>query len=210
MKSLAGFIRTSCIKAEDFSVEKKFLSSLWQLDSQSPQFVDGLLKMRRLARRKLSPKAFYSKLCAIKEKDSLLIYAEKEYLFSLKFARLGEFCIADSFDENAKPIAFSLVTLGFPATQVGDVLYKNNEFLDYFLWHGYCGALTEAFADYAQAKLLCVSPKKRRFSFGYPSCGELAQQNKIIDYFNTIKTGIESNESGQLEPLFTTCAVVIL
>ena len=122
-------------------------------------------------------------------------------------------------------LAFQVVTLGKKAVDKANELKKTGQYQDYFYWHGFCSALTEALAAKVHSVIRVelgiekaddISPERefkqeyqgKRLSFGYEALPDLYEQNKILDLLKADEIGISLTDSGMLEPEFSTCALI--
>ncbi len=121
-------------------------------------------------------------------------------------------------------VAFQIVTLGKNAVLKAKELKENDEYQNYFYWHGFCSAMTEALAAKVHSIIRkelnidkTLSPeddfkhnyKGARLSFGYEALPDIFEQNKVLDLLKANDLGITMTESGMLEPEYTTCAIVM-
>lgn len=130
-------------------------------------------------------------------------------------------------ESNEKDIvAFQLVTLGEKAVQKALELKNNSEYQNYFYWHGFCSALTEALAAKVHATVrfelnletsemqkpendFSHKYKGARLSFGYSALPDIFEQNKVLDLLKADEIGVSMTDSGMLEPEFSTCAMIM-
>ncbi len=133
--------------------------------------------------------------------------------------------LLDFYPESEDYIAFQLVSLGQKAVDFGQSLKEENRYQDFFYWYGYCSAMTEALASSVHYQIRsdlnilraeesvedCLSMKfqGKRYSFGYNWCRNMEEQRKVLKLLSAKDLNIEMNESDELEPEFSTCAVVI-
>jgi 5-methyltetrahydrofolate--homocysteine methyltransferase len=122
-------------------------------------------------------------------------------------------------------IGFQVVTSGEKAVLFANQLKASDQYQDYFYWYGYCAAITEALAGWTHAKIrkemgIAQSEESikdewvqnyrgKRYSFGYNWCRDMSEQNKVLDLIRAEDIGITMNDSDELEPEFSTCAVII-
>ena len=122
--------------------------------------------------------------------------------------------------------ALQIVTIGNKAVDFAHQLKKKDKFQDYFLWYGFCSAMTEALADYAHSKIrkeMGISHKESgkpedsfkkkyqgaRYSFGYNCCPDIFEQKKALELLDAKRIGIEMTDGGLLNPEFSTCAFIL-
>jgi len=123
-------------------------------------------------------------------------------------------------------IAFQVVTLGDKPVQKAHDLKEKGEYQDYFYWHGFCAAMTEALAarvhsmvglflgvenahEQSIEKDLRMEFVGKRLSFGYEALPNILEQGKILKLLNADEIGLTMTESGMLEPEYSTCAMVL-
>jgi len=106
-------------------------------------------------------------------------------------------------------VAFQIVTLGSDAVTKATQLKDNGEYADYFYWHGFCAALTEALAEAVHSIIrsenagLC-----KRLSFGYEALPNILEQREVLRLLGADEIGVTMTESGMLVPEYSTCAIV--
>lgn len=123
-------------------------------------------------------------------------------------------------------VAFHMVTVGQKLSQFVSSLYKKNQYFDYLLWHGFSVELAEALAEYWHKQIrrelkiddldspdplqiLKGKYRGRRYSFGYPSCPNLEDQQKIFHLLEPQDIGVELTEEYQLVPEQSTSAIIV-
>ncbi len=121
-------------------------------------------------------------------------------------------------------IALQIVTVGSGAIDYSKGNFEESKYKDYLLSHGFFTLLTEAIADSVHTDIRIdlgfkddlsvnsiLSNKFRscRYSFGYAQLPELSSNDTIIKLLGGKKLGISFNSSSQMEPEFTTAAIVI-
>ena len=122
--------------------------------------------------------------------------------------------------------ALMVVSIGLQATLFQQELEQRGNFLEMFLWHGFCASLTEALAQYQHDQLaLCynrviaaeidenqnfitLKQQTRRFSPGYPSWPDLFEQRKIFAILNPAKIGVQLSDTCQLQPEYSISALI--
>ena len=124
-------------------------------------------------------------------------------------------------------IAFQVVTLGQSAVDKAKELKDIGEYQDYFYWHGYCAAATEALAARVHAMIRVYLGENeeqslsrelyhqedigKRLSFGYEALPNLCHQNVVLDILCAKEIGVSMVENyGMLEPEYSTCAMILL
>jgi 5-methyltetrahydrofolate--homocysteine methyltransferase len=141
-----------------------------------------------------------------------------------------QLCISDFFasKESGKidVIALQLVTVGRAASEYAQQLFSSNKYKDYLYFHGLSVETAEALAEYWHKKIrdeLGISQadandKKKlfgqgyqgsRYSFGYPACPELKDQEKLFEILKPDRIGVELTEEYHLVPEQSTSAIII-
>jgi len=123
-------------------------------------------------------------------------------------------------------LAFQLVTVGAKATEYAQNLYANNNYTDYLYFHGFAVETAEALAEYwhksirkelridgddgpTPKTLFSQKYQGSRFSFGYPACPELKDQELIFELLDARAEGLELTEEYQIVPEQSTSAIVV-
>ncbi|MDR1790226.1 MAG: methionine synthase [Propionibacteriaceae bacterium] len=139
-------------------------------------------------------------------------------------------CIADYFRDAAEVasagpdvLGVQLVSVGAPLTVAVRNLYGQDRYRDYLELNGLAAQLAEALAEYWHARmremlginagdgnLEAILRHQRyqgeRYSFGYPACPDLAGREVVFQLLRP--TGIELTENLQLDPEFSTDAII--
>ncbi len=139
-------------------------------------------------------------------------------------------CISDYFKSVDSGvfdvIAVQAVTIGQEATEYTKNLFEAGDYQDYLYLHGLSVESAEALAEYWHKVVrteLGISDKdareiKRlfsqgyqgsRFSFGYPACPNLEDQEKLFELLHPERIGIALTEEYQLVPEQSTTAIVV-
>jgi 5-methyltetrahydrofolate--homocysteine methyltransferase len=140
-------------------------------------------------------------------------------------------CLADFFraqdSGDTDVVAFQVVTMGSHVSTVANELFARNAYREYMELHGLSVQLTEAlaemwharvraelgFGDEDAAELQPMLSKQAyrgsRYSFGYPACPNVEDQDKLEDLLDWRRIGVELSEEHQLTPEQSTSAVVL-
>jgi len=140
-------------------------------------------------------------------------------------------CIADFF----RPVesgeldyaAFHIVTMGSRVSELTAQLFSENHYQEYLLLHGVGVEMAEALAEYwhrrireewgfadedgpSVAGLFRQQYRGGRYSWGYPACPDLEDNQKVAELLDAGRLGIEvSEETGyQYQPEQTTSALI--
>ncbi len=198
-------------------------------DKAEPQLARW--KARLAAAPMLEPRARYGYFPVRAEGDALQVFDPADLtrpLARLTFPRqaagrrlsLPDFFRADGTDV----LALQLVTLGQTAADHAARLYKEDGYADYFAFHGLATELTEAYAELLHARirrelgiqgkdlpgraLFAQGYQGSRYSYGYPACPDLEGNGPILDLLGGGEIGVRLSESHQMDPEYTTSALV--
>ena len=139
-------------------------------------------------------------------------------------------CIADFLrdvgDDGRDVLGMQVVTVGQHASDVARDWFAADRYNDYVRLHGLGVELAEALAEYVhkriradlgfahqderdRMKLIKQGYRGSRYSFGYPACPNLADQEALLALLNAGKIGVELGEEDQLWPEQSTSAIVL-
>jgi 5-methyltetrahydrofolate--homocysteine methyltransferase len=189
---------------------------------------------RAQAESLLEPQVAYGFFPCNAERNELVVYdpeGEGELArFLLPRQPKGKrLCVADYFlpVESGKRdvVAFSIVTMGQVATQTCQNLFGENKYDDYLHFYGMSVEATEALAEYWHKRvrqqlgiadhdspnikdLFKQAYRGSRFSFGYPACPNLQDQEKVLSILPADSIGVSLTEEWQLDPEQSTSALV--
>ncbi|HWZ68108.1 MAG TPA: methionine synthase [Stellaceae bacterium] len=142
----------------------------------------------------------------------------------------GGLCIADFFRDVASNerdvIALQVVTMGRRASEAAREWFAENRYQDYLYLHGLSVEMAEAFAEYLHKRIrgelgfaaeeardpeamLAQGYRGSRYSFGYPACPNLADQQQLLALLRADEIGIALSEEDQLDPEQSTSAIVV-
>ena len=180
----------------------------------------------------LLPKVVYGYYQCQSEGNDLIVYDEdKEVRFTFPRQPAGKhLCLADFFasrDSGKKDVvAFHLVTVGRRASEYSHELFKADNYSDYLYFHGLSVESAEALAELWHKRIReelgiagADSPdltrlfkqeyQGSRYSFGYPACPRLEDQEKLFTLLNPSRIGVDLTEEFQLEPEQSTSAIIV-
>ncbi len=185
----------------------------------------------------LVPQVAYGFFPANKDGDDLVIWKDETRTgelarFSFPRQSVEPFlCISDFFRSvdsgEADYAAFHLVTMGAPVSERTAELFAADRYQDYLLLHGLGVEMAEALAEFWHRRireewgfadedgpdlngLFRQKYRGGRYSFGYPACPDLADNEKAWEILDGARLGIEvSEDTGfQFQPEQTTCALI--
>lgn len=121
-------------------------------------------------------------------------------------------CITDYFGEN-DIVAFQVVTVGKRVSSVIEEWNQKNRYTDAYYLHGLAVETAEALAEWVNHKirldLNIAPPRGLRYSWGYPSCPDVAQHHLVWKLLDPTKSEIFLTEAGQIIPDQSTAAIVV-
>ena len=202
-----------------------------------PKFAE--IKAQAIREKLLEAKLVYGYFPCQSSGNYLIIFQDDEKTERMRFTfprqpldqRGGKnLCLADyfaSFDSGRiDVVAFDLVTMGRKASEHSAKLFKSDNYTDYLLFHGLSVEAAEALAEmwhkrirtelgFADkdavelAKLFHQGYQGSRYSFGYPACPRLEDQEKLFELLQPERIGVELTEEFQLDPEQSTSAIIV-
>jgi 5-methyltetrahydrofolate--homocysteine methyltransferase len=190
------------------------------------------LKERSKRKELLVPKLVYGYYQCQSEGNDLIVYDQKtEVRFTFPRQPAGKhLCLADFFAsrESGKMdvVAFHLVTVGRRASEYSHELFKSDNYSDYLYFHGLSVESAEALAELWHKRIReelgiagADSPdlprlfrqeyQGARYSFGYPACPQLEDQEKLFALLDPARIDVSLSEEFQLEPEQSTSAIIV-
>jgi 5-methyltetrahydrofolate--homocysteine methyltransferase len=184
----------------------------------------------------LHPKVVYGYFPANADGDDLVIWDDERGLTEMtrfSFPRQQEdpyLCIADFFrpvGEEVDHAAFHIVTMGSRVSERTKELFEADQYSDYLLLHGLGVELAEALAEHWHHRireewgfasedgpsllgLFRQQYRGGRYSWGYPACPDLEDNEKVAYLLGADRIGITVGEETayQYQPEQTTSAVI--
>ncbi|MCC7275167.1 MAG: methionine synthase [Alphaproteobacteria bacterium] len=186
----------------------------------------------------LVPQACYGYWRCAAEGDAVVLFGDDGASEVARFAfprqnREGGLCIADFFRDRADTtaatrdvIGLQVVTIGQRASDVAREWFAENRYQDYLYLHGLGVEMAEAMAEYVHkriraelgfgheddrdiARMLQQGYRGSRYSFGYPACPNLHDQEALLRLLGAERIGITLSDEDQLEPEQSTSAIVV-
>ncbi len=186
--------------------------------------------------RILRPQVVYGYFAVASDGDDLVVFdpanAEQE-LERFHFPRQGtreRLCISDFF----RPISggkrdvlgLSCVTMGLEASHRAKQLFERNDYTEYLYLHGFGVECAEALAELWHKRmraelgighedgtqirqLFSQQYRGSRFSFGYPACPEMRDQEKLFRLLKPERIGCVLTENWQIVPEQSTSAIIV-
>ncbi|MFO0875570.1 MAG: methionine synthase [Phycisphaerales bacterium] len=143
-------------------------------------------------------------------------------------------CISDYFrptrehggDGTRDVVAFHCVTMGVEVSHRAKQLFERNEYTEYLYMHGMGVETAEALAELWHKRMRAElgignddSPRIKdlfqqkyrgiRYSFGYPACPEMSDQEKLFRLVKPERIGCVLTENWQIDPEQSTSAIVV-
>lgn len=184
----------------------------------------------------LRPQAIYGYWKAAGDGNDLVLFEEDGITEATRFTlprqpkEDGE-CIADFVRDIHDPerdvIGLQVVTVGQKASDLAREWFEADRYQDYLYLHGLSVEMAEAMAEYTHKriraelgfaaeddrdmeKMLSQSYRGSRYSFGYPACPRLEDQEPILRLLGAERVGISLSDGYQLHPEQSTSALVFL
>jgi 5-methyltetrahydrofolate--homocysteine methyltransferase len=184
----------------------------------------------------LKPQAVYGYWKAAGQGNDVILFADDGSTEVARFSlprqpkEDGE-CIADFFrdvdDAERDVIGLQVVTVGTRASDVAREWFEANRYQDYLYLHGISVEMAEALAEYTHKriraelgfaaeddrdieKMLQQSYRGSRYSFGYPACPKVEDQDQLLAVLGAERIGVSLSDESQLHPEQSTSAIVVL
>jgi 5-methyltetrahydrofolate--homocysteine methyltransferase len=190
------------------------------------------LKERSNREELLKPKLVYGYFQCQSEGNDLIVYDEdREVRFTFPRQPAGKhLCLADFFASRDSGrmdvVAFHLVTVGRRASEYSHELFKADNYSDYLYFHGLSVESAESLAELWHkrireelgiagadspdlSRLFRQDYQGARYSFGYPACPRLEDQEKLFTLLDPGRIDVELTEEFQLEPEQSTSAIIV-
>ena len=184
----------------------------------------------------LQPQVVYGYFPCNSDGDDLIVYDPKDQTREIErfsFPRQGgrqRLCISDFFRSRESGvtdvIALTCVTMGHEASKRTKALFEANNYAEYLYLHGMAVECAEALAEMWHKRVrqeLGIadedSPKVRdlftqhyrgsRYSFGYPACPDMSDQEKLFRLLKPERIGCVLTENWQIDPEQSTSAIIV-
>jgi 5-methyltetrahydrofolate--homocysteine methyltransferase len=185
----------------------------------------------------LKPQAIYGYWKCVGQGNDLVLFEEDGVTEACRFNLPrqpkddGE-CIADFVRDIADGpnhrdvIGLQVVTVGQKASDMARDWFEENRYQDYLYLHGLSVEMAEAMAEYVHKriraewgfaaeddrdieKMLQQGYRGGRYSFGYPACPRLEDQEGLLKLLKAERIGVEVSDEWQLHPEQSTSAIVL-
>jgi 5-methyltetrahydrofolate--homocysteine methyltransferase len=184
----------------------------------------------------LQPKLVYGYYPVQSEDNDLVIFDPQDHNREIErftFPRQDKrrrLCIADFFrsvESNQKDVlALQCVTVGSKATTICKQLFEDDEYTEYLYLHGLAVETAEALAELwhknireqlsihaddapETRKLFTQHYRGSRYSFGYPACPNMQDQEILFRLLQPDRIGCVLTENWQIDPEQSTSAMVV-
>jgi len=203
-------------------IDKKSLFKLsWGLrgkaGSESEEEHEQLLtewKIRIIRDKLLEPEIVYGYFKCHNKDRKLLVENPNGDDVELEFPRSTKpdhLCLTDYFGDD-DIVAFQSVTVGNKVAEIIEQWNKEDKYTDAYYLHGLAVEVAEALAEWINRKIkseLNLEKGGLRYSWGFPSCPDVAQHHLVWKLLQPEKSGMTLTESGQIIPEQSTAAIVI-
>ncbi len=149
------------------------------------------------------------------------------------FPRQGDkkrLCISDYFrpagSGEVDVVGMHCVTMGPRATEEAQKLFKANDYTEYLYLHGLAVETAEALAEFWHKRmrqelgiggedsarireLFTQHYRGSRYSFGYPACPRMSDQEKLFGLLKPERIGCHMTENWQIDPEQSTSAIIV-
>lgn len=183
----------------------------------------------------LQPKAAYGYFKAASEGNDLVLFNESGVTEIGRFKlprqdKDGGICVADFFRdidaEERDVLGMQVVTAGQKVADTARDWFADNRYQDYLYLHGLGVEIAEACAEYIHKRIrselgfgheddrdmknmLKQGYRGSRYSFGYPACPRLEDQEQLLRLLGAERISVELSDEFQLHPEQSTSAIVV-
>jgi 5-methyltetrahydrofolate--homocysteine methyltransferase len=186
----------------------------------------------------LQPRVVYGYFACNSDGDDLIIYdpahpQQRREQLRFTFPRQPDkrrLCISDYFRPVDSPqtdvIGMSCVTIGHRASEETRALFDANRYTDYLYLHGLSVETAEALAEFWHKRmrqelgianedsprikdLFTQKYRGSRYSFGYPACPDMSDQEKLFALLDPSRIGCALTENWQIDPEQSTSAIIV-
>jgi 5-methyltetrahydrofolate--homocysteine methyltransferase len=203
-------------------IDKKSLFKLsWGLrgkaGSESEDEHEQLLtewKMRIIREKLFEPEIVYGYFKCHNRDRKLLVENPFGDDIELEFPRSTKpdhLCLTDYFGDD-DVVAFQSVTVGNKVVEIIEQWNQEDKYTDAYYLHGLAVEVAEALAEWVNRKIkseMSLEKGGLRYSWGFPSCPDVAQHHLVWKLLQPEKSGMTLTESGQIIPEQSTAAIVV-
>ncbi len=204
-------------------IDKKSLFKLsWGLrgkaGTESQEEHETLLsewKIRIIRENLFEPEIVYGYFKCHNKDGKLIVDNPKGEPITFDFPRSTKehhLCLTDYFGDD-DVVAFQSVTVGNKVANIIEQWNKEDKYTDAYYLHGLAVEVAEALAEWTnqriKSELKTTDKGGLRYSWGFPSCPDVAQHHLVWKLLEPEKSGMTLTESGQIIPEQSTAAIVI-
>jgi 5-methyltetrahydrofolate--homocysteine methyltransferase len=185
----------------------------------------------------LKPQAIYGYWKCAGQGNDLILFEEDGVTEATRFTlprqpKADGDCIADFVrdvddgPEKRDVIGLQVVTVGQKASDMAREWFEENRYQDYLYLHGLSVEMAEGMAEYVHKriraewgfahedardmeKMLSQGYRGGRYSFGYPACPKLEDQEPLLRLLKADRIGVTISDEWQLHPEQSTSAIVL-
>jgi 5-methyltetrahydrofolate--homocysteine methyltransferase len=185
----------------------------------------------------LKPQAIYGYWKCAGQGNDLILFEEDGVTEATRFTlprqpKEDGDCIADFVrdiddgPEGRDVIGLQVVTVGQKASDMAREWFEENRYQDYLYLHGLSVEMAEGMAEYVHKriraelgyagedardmeKMLSQGYRGGRYSFGYPACPKLEDQEPLLRLLKADRIGVTISDEWQLHPEQSTSAIVL-
>ena len=184
----------------------------------------------------LHPAVVYGYYPCAAEGDDLVIYDhedEEREIERFSFPRQDgkkRLCVSDFYRDadsgERDVIGLFCVTMGDEVSRRAKMLFEEHRYQDYLYMHGLGVECAEALAEFWHKrmrqemgiadqdateirKLFTQTYRGSRYSFGYPACPDMSDQEKLFRLIQPERIGCKLTENWQIDPEQSTSAIVV-
>ena len=236
---IAAYINETALFRNQWQFRPETVDGVTETDEEFKDRIRAVLRAQLSAAKAddmLVPQVVYGYFAVNADGDDLVVWTDASRTAELaRFSYPRQtsdpyLCIADffrSFDDGVDYAAFHIVTMGHRVSEVAADLFAQNRYQEYLLVHGLGVEMAEALAEYwhhrirtewgfvaddgpSLAGLFRQQYRGGRYSWGYPACPDLADNETVARILDAGRLGIEVNEDTgfQYQPEQTTSALI--
>ena len=170
------------------------------------------LQLQIQKERLFEPSAVYGYFrCRAEDTRLTVQYSGGEAVFDFpRSARSRHLCIADYFGSD-DIVAFQSVTVGSAASDIAAEYDAQGRYADALYLQGLAVQTAEALAEWTNLRIKSELRLQRgglRYSWGYPSCPDVAQHFEVWKLLKPEESGMRLTSAGQIDPEQSTAAIV--
>lgn len=239
LDDIAAYINETALFRNQWQYRPETVNGVTETDEEFKDRIRPILRAQ-LAEAKagdmLVPQVVYGYFAVNSDGNDLIVWSDESRqseLTRFSYPRQRNapyYCIADFFrpkEDEVDFAAFHIVTMGERVSEVAAELFAENRYQEYLLVHGLGVEMAEALAEYwhhrirsewgfvdedgpSLAGLFRQQYRGGRYSWGYPACPDLEDNQRVAELLDAGRLGIEVNEDTgfQYQPEQTTSAII--